>query len=85
MSPSRGGSPTVQAKIGWGDAAEHATQLIAGGGMAAIYYGFVRVIAVLLNPEPFSVPVMVFPLTVAVRFRELKPGADIVSPNDGAA
>jgi hypothetical protein len=44
----------------------------------------VNVIAVFEKPDPFSVPVIEFPFTVAVRSDEAYPGADIVSPTVGA-
>jgi len=47
-------------------------------------YCFVNVIAVFEKPDPFSVPVIDFPFTVAVRSDELYPGAAIVRPSVGA-
>lgn len=47
-------------------------------------YGFVKVMAVFVNPDPFRVPVIDLPLTVAVRLSGLNPGADIVRPTVGA-
>ena len=44
----------------------------------------VRVIAAFENPDPLSVPVIDFPLTVAVRFIGLYPGDDMVRPTVGA-
>jgi hypothetical protein len=42
------------------------------------------VIALFVKPDPLSVPVMDLPLTVAVKFKFSKLGADKVSPTDGA-
>ena len=41
-------------------------------------------IAELLNPDPFRVPVIDLPPNVAVRFSGLNPGDDNVSPTEGA-